>query len=221
VKCRTVLAVVLALLPPRAHRWLGCRLLGWDVAPNAYVGHSIILTKRLVMAPHSAIGHFNVFRGLEEVTLDEHAAVGFFNWITGPSLESGAFPNSPSRRPALKLGKYSMILHRHLIDCSDTVSLGDFANLGGYRSTVITHGVDLVRHRSFAAAVTIGERSAVMSNCVVLAGTTVPPRSIVAAGSVVSGKLAKELTFYRGNPAEAVRELSPDFKFFSRSGTTP
>jgi hypothetical protein len=33
---------------------------------------------------------------------------------------------------------------------------------------------------------------------------------------VVATKLTKELTLYRGNPAEAVRELPPDLGYFRR-----
>jgi carbonic anhydrase/acetyltransferase-like protein (isoleucine patch superfamily) len=46
-----------------------------------------------------------------------------------------------------------------------------------------------------------------------LSGTRVPSRCIVSAGSVITTKLTKEQTFYRGNPAEAVREL-PDLRAF-------
>jgi acetyltransferase-like isoleucine patch superfamily enzyme len=49
-----------------------------------------------------------------------------------------------------------------------------------------------------------------------LAGTRIPARSVVAAGSVVTTKLTEEQTFYRGNPAEAVRPLPERLKFFQR-----
>jgi hypothetical protein len=49
-----------------------------------------------------------------------------------------------------------------------------------------------------------------------MSATRVPPRCIVSAGSVVATKLAKELTFYRGNPAEPVRLLPETLGFFHR-----
>ncbi len=61
----------------------------------------------------------------------------------------------------------------------------------------------------------IGGRSAVMTGCMLLCGTTVPARSIVSAGSVVTTELTTEQTLYRDNPAEAVREL-PDLRIYHR-----
>jgi carbonic anhydrase/acetyltransferase-like protein (isoleucine patch superfamily) len=51
-----------------------------------------------------------------------------------------------------------------------------------------------------------------------LTGTHIPARSIVSAGSVVTTKLTAEQTFYRGNPAEAIRELPDNLRFFKREG---
>lgn len=218
MSARFLVAAFLSLLPPKLHRALGCRLLGWDVAPGVYIGHSIIAAKRVVMAPGSAIGSLNMIKGLEELNLAEGAAIGFWNWISGPSLESGEFPHSPKRRPALVMGVYSAILQRHIVDCSDTVTFGDYATLGGYRSTLLTHSVNLVKNKRFAAPVTIGERSAIMTNCLIMAGVRIAPRCVVSAGSVVTMPLTGELMFYRGNPAEPVRPLDPDYKFFNRTG---
>jgi acetyltransferase-like isoleucine patch superfamily enzyme len=53
-----------------------------------------------------------------------------------------------------------------------------------------------------------------MSGCILLSGTRVPARSVVSAGSVVTTKLTKEQTFYRGNPAEAVRALPDNLAYF-------
>jgi acetyltransferase-like isoleucine patch superfamily enzyme len=63
--------------------------------------------------------------------------------------------------------------------------------------------------------VVIGDYSGVMSASVLLSGTRVPARSIISAGSVVTTRLTKEQTFYRGNPAEPVRDL-PDLPAFHR-----
>jgi acetyltransferase-like isoleucine patch superfamily enzyme len=44
----------------------------------------------------------------------------------------------------------------------------------------------------------------------------IPARSVVAAGSVVSTRFTEESTFYRGNPAESVRQLPERLAFFHR-----
>jgi hypothetical protein len=55
-----------------------------------------------------------------------------------------------------------------------------------------------------------------MSGCTLMSGVSIPPRCIISGGSVVNTKLTEELTFYRGNPAEAVRTLPATLKFFHR-----
>ena len=62
----------------------------------------------------------------------------------------------------------------------------------------------------------LGEYAVAMSGCMLPSGTQVPARSVVTAGSVVSTKLTQELTFYRGNPAEAVYPLPDRLGFFHR-----
>jgi acetyltransferase-like isoleucine patch superfamily enzyme len=57
-----------------------------------------------------------------------------------------------------------------------------------------------------------------MSGCMILSGTQVPARSIVSAGSVITTKLSKEQTFYRGNPAQAIRRLPDNLGYYHREG---
>ncbi len=213
---RILAAVIVALLPSRIQRIAGRWLFGWQIDRSAHLGHSLILVDRFVMAPGCRIGSGNVIKGLVELRLDEGAAIHSFNWISGQPLSSGHFVNSPRRRPALVMGRHSGLTTRHLIDCSDTVRLGDFAVLGGQRTTVLTHSVNLLKNRSMTAAVEIGERAVVLGGCQILAGIRVAPRSIISAGSVVTTPLTQELMLYRGNPAEPVRPLSPDLGIFHR-----
>ncbi len=80
----------------------------------------------------------------------------------------------------------------------------------------MTHSIDLVRDRYVTGPVVIGPYAGVMSGCMLLAGTQVPARSIVSAGSVVTTKLTQELTLYRGNPAEAIRLLPRTLAYLNR-----
>jgi acetyltransferase-like isoleucine patch superfamily enzyme len=217
---RFAIACALAPLPPKLHRLLGRLLLGWQVDSTAYVGHSVIAARKVVLAPHSAIGHFNVIKGLEELTLGEHAVVGWMNWISSPSLDSGAFEHSPNRLPALRLGRYGVVTTRHILDCSDTITLEDYALIAGYRSTVLTHSVKQVENRQFTAPVTLHERATVWTTCILLAGVSIASRTVVSAGSVVNRPLTEELTLYRGNPAVAVRSLDASLGLFHRTGHT-
>lgn len=209
----------MVVLPPSLRRELARRVLGWDIDPTAYIGRSVILVDHVSMGPRASIGPRNVIRALEELRLDEGASIATRNWIIGIPRSVDVFPTSQDRRPSLTLGKGAMITDAHEIDCADRVVLGDHAALGGFRSQILTHSLNLVKDRFEAAPVEIGERSAVMSGCILQSGTRVPPRCIVSAGSVINTKLTAELTFYRGNPAEPVRELPETLGFFRRGLT--
>jgi acetyltransferase-like isoleucine patch superfamily enzyme len=213
-------------LPSRLKGRLGNWLLGWDVDPTAYIGRSVILVGHLAMGPGSSIGPLNVIKDLEELRLGEGASIASRNWITGfprsADHRADAFPHSPNRRPSLVLGRYAMVTVAHDIDCSDRVDIGEYSSLAGFRCTVLTHSLNLVRDRFVTGPVEIGAHSAVMSGSTLLSGTKVAPRSIVSAGSVVKTPLTEELTFYSGNPAAAVRTLPETLGFFHRgeNGTT-
>jgi acetyltransferase-like isoleucine patch superfamily enzyme len=213
---RRAWALLMIVLPSSLKRRLGRRILGWDIHPTAYIGPSVILVPRLVMGPGASIGPLNVIRGIEELRLGEGARINGRNWISGFPLSTEHFEHSPKRQPSLILGRYAEITVGHKIDCSDRVELRDHAALAGFQTTVLTHSVDLVRDRHVTGPVEIGEHSAVMTDCILLSGTRIPARCIVSAGSVVNTKLTEENTFYSGNPAQAVRELSPKLAFFRR-----
>lgn len=213
---RIALAFLLVLLPGRLRHILARRLLGWEVHPTARIGRSVVVADEVYVGPNAAIGSGNVIKGLAELRLDEGAVIGSLNWISGPPLSSGLFPHSPRRHPALLMRGGAAITARHIIDCSDTVTFEKLAILSGIRSTIFTHSVNLVRNQQRTGRVTIGERSAVLTNSLVLAGTAVAPRSIVSAGSVITTPLVKEHVIYRGNPAVEIRDLPEDLAFFRR-----
>lgn len=204
------------VLPSRLKRHLGRLLFGWDIHRTAYIGRSVILVRHLSMGPGASIGPLNVIRDLEELRLGEGASIATRNWISGWPLSSEGFTHSPNRRPSLILGKYAMITVAHDIDCSDRVELGDYASLAGFRSTILTHSLNLVLDRFVTGPVEVGSRSAVMSGCTLLSGMRVPQRSIISAGSVINTKLTEELTLYRGNPAQPIRPLPESLRFFHR-----
>jgi acetyltransferase-like isoleucine patch superfamily enzyme len=215
---RLALALAMVVLPQGLKRRLGRWFLGWDIHPTAHLGRSLVLVKRLTMGPASSIGPFNVIRDLEELRMAEGANIASRNWILGVPVESAIYPNAPDRDPSLVMGAYAMITVGHDIDCADRVELGDHAVIAGFRSAVLTHSLNLVSDRFVTGRVVLGERAVLMSGCTMLTGTQIPARSIVSAGSVVNTKLTAEQTFYRGNPAEAVRELPDNLRFFRREG---
>jgi acetyltransferase-like isoleucine patch superfamily enzyme len=209
-------AVLMFVLPSPLRRLVATRILRWEIHPTAHLGRSFILAGHVSMGPGSSIGGRNVIRGLEELRLGEGASIATRNFISGLPLSSPVLPDAKGRNPVLILGRHAMITVAHEIDCSDRVELADYARIAGFRCQVLTHSLDLVRDRYVTGPVEVGERSAVMSGSMLLSGTRLPARSILSAGSVVTTKLTQEQTFYRGNPAEAVRELPRNLKYFKR-----
>jgi acetyltransferase-like isoleucine patch superfamily enzyme len=208
------------VLPSRLKVSLGRKLLGWEIDPTAYIGRSVVLVGHLSMGPGASIGSLNVIKDLDELRLGEGASIATRNWIIGiprsPDPASDPFPKSPNRRPSLVMGKFAMITVAHEIDCSDLVEIGDYSSLAGFRCTILTHSLNLVRDRFVTGSVEIGAHAAVMSGATLLSGTRVPARSIVSAGSVVNTPLTDELQFYSGSPAEPVRDLPETLGFFHR-----
>lgn len=214
---RLAWACCMFVLPARLRHLLGRLIFGWEIHPTAYIGRSIIVVPHLTMGPGSFIGPFNVIKDIEELRLSEGASIGSRNRISGFPLNSEVFKHTPTRYPSLILGRHAMITVAHEIDCSDRVELGDYSSIAGFRSTILTHSLNLVLDRFVTAPVEVGSRSAVMTGCTLLSGTRVPSRSIISAGSVVNTRLTQELTLYRGNPAEPIRSLPDTLRFFNRA----
>jgi acetyltransferase-like isoleucine patch superfamily enzyme len=209
-----LIALLMLVLPAQLRAELARRLLGWDIDPTAYIGRSVIMVKHVTMGPESVIGPFNVIRGLDELRLGKGATIGTRNWIQAHPLARRIMEaQGKSHDPSLHMGDWAKITVGHEIDCTDLVTLGENAGLAGYRCQILTHSLDLVRNRQITGPVEIGDNTGIMSGCILLSGTRVPSRCIVSAGSVITTKLTKEQTFYRGNPAEAVRDL-PDLRAF-------
>ena len=214
---RRLLAMLVIVLPQRLKRLVGRLLLGWDIHPTARIGPSVILVRRLTMGPHSHIGPFNLIRDLDELRLDEGASIASRNWIKG--MPPGVFyEEAVERDPSLVLGKHAMISVSHHIDCADRVELKDYAAIAGFNCVVLTHSLNFVNDRFATGSVVLHERAVLLSGSTLMMGTGIPARSIVSAGSVVTVRLTAEQTFYRGNPAEAVRELPSNLRFFKREG---
>jgi serine acetyltransferase len=211
---RRLWVLLIPFLPGKWRRIVGVKILGWDVHPTAHIGPSLIAAHHVSLGPETIIGPFNVFRGLEELRLEQGASIGGRNWIAGHPLSATVF-TSPDRKSSLVMREWAKITVGHVIDCTDRVTIGAHAGIIGFRCQVLTHSLDLVRDVQVSAPVELGERSVVMSGCILLSGTRVPARSIISAGSVVTTKLTKEQCFYRGNPAEPVRDL-PDLRLYKR-----
>lgn len=211
---RPLLTSACWLLPPGPVKNALLRRLGHRVHRSARLG--ICLVHRVALfdiGADAVVGHGNVFRGLRAVVVGVDAIIGQFNWFsTAPSL---TLPED-GRAGVLRLADHAVLTNRHYADCSGGLRLDEFASLGGVRCTVLSHTVDLNTGRQTVAEVSLAEDAFVCTNSVMMAGTTLAARTVLAPGSVTAvGGAYDRHTLYGGVPAKPIRAI--DGAYFHRS----
>ncbi|MFC5286585.1 acyltransferase [Actinokineospora guangxiensis] len=207
-----LLRTALWLLPPSGLKNRLLRWCGHDVARTARAGICLVDGRSAVRIGEGAVvGHGNAFRGLRRLEVGAGAIVGQLNWWTvAPGLRLD------DEHGAVVLGEHAVVTNRHYIDCSGGLALADFATLGGVRCTVLTHSVDLTTGRQTLSPVVLEHQAFISTNCVVMAGTRLAERAVLAAGSVTAlGGRYERHTLYGGVPAKPIRPI--DGAYFHRT----
>lgn len=211
------LAMFCSVLPKALKFPIYRRVFKWDIHQTAHIGMSIIYARKVELCAHAHIGRFNVIRNLELLSLGTNATIGNRNYVSALPLNSKRhFEDNPNRQAALVLKSDASITGRHIFDCNDTITIGDFALIAGRDSMFYTHGVDIVTNRQMSAPIIIGNYSMVGARCVILKGATLPEKSILAAQSVLNKPYTEGCILYSGTPAIAGKELPKNAAFFSR-----
>lgn len=213
---RLTVSIITLILPWPIKRLLLNSLLGYQIDSGARIGYSLIFPKALSMAYGSKIGNLNVCKGLGLLQMGQGATIGNLNWITAVPLESLAYRGEVGRRPQLLLQEQSAITNRHLIDCTNVVTLGRFSTFAGFRSQILTHAINLQSSRQESAPVSIGAYCFVGTNVVILAGASLPDHSVLAASATLAACYDAGYTLYGGVPAKPIKQLSPDMEYFKR-----
>jgi acetyltransferase-like isoleucine patch superfamily enzyme len=214
----TLLRLLVILLPWPLKRWCLVHGFGYTLHPSSRIGLAWVFPRRLVMAAHARIGHLTVAKDMDLVALGEHASIGRLNWISGyPSGVPPHFAHLPHREPALHIGDHAAITNRHLIDCTERVTIGRFTTFAGFRSQILTHSIDLQACRQHARPVVIGEYCFVGTACTVLGGAVLPAYSVLGANSLLNKAFTETHRLYGGVPAQRLSELDPAMAYFHRS----
>jgi acetyltransferase-like isoleucine patch superfamily enzyme len=213
---RLCISFASVLLPWSLRRALLARIFGWDIHPEARIGLCAIDSDRVTLAQGSRIAHLTMVRNLGELNLAKNAVIGSLNSISSVPAHSPHFSASKRVR-SLSVGEESAITHRHQIDCTDRVVVGRFSVMAGSRSQILTHSVNIADNRQDCAPVVIGDYSFVGTSVILLAGSTVPSRSVVGAGSVVVHGLTQAETMYAGVPAKALSTFEGTEAYFHRA----
>ena len=191
---------------------------GYRIHPTSRIGFSWILPTRLVMEEDTRIDHLTMCKNIDLLHVKAHSCIVRGNWITGfPLGPSRHFAQEKDRQPQLILGEHSAITHRHIIDCTNSVTIGKFSTFAGFQSQIMTHSIDIEKNCQASAPVSIGDYCFVGTNCVVLGGSVLPDFSVLGAKSLLNKSFTESYQLYGGVPARPVEKLSPDCGYFRRT----
>lgn len=216
---KAVLQIALFVLPWRMRRILLMRGFGYSIHSEAYIGLSVILADQLIMESKTSIGHLTICNGIDQVVLNEYGSIGTLNYITGyPSGLHKHFSHVQDRKCSLIIGRHSAITSRHFIDCTASIHIGNYSTVAGIATQMFTHSIDLRANRQHASAIRIGDYCFIGTRCVILPGTDLPNYSVLAAGSVVQGKMEETYSLYGGVPAKLIKKYRVDeMMYFHRA----
>jgi serine acetyltransferase len=206
------------LLPWEIRRRFLEKQFGFSIHPTSRIGFSWILPQRLIMEEGAMIGQLTLCKNIALLHLKAHASLGNGNWITGfPLGPSRHFAEETDRQPQLIIGEHSAITHRHLIDCTNTVTIGKFTTFAGFQSQILSHSIDLEQNRQTSAPVRIGDYCFIGTNCVLLGGSSLPDFCVLGAKSLLNKSFSETHQLYGGVPAKPLQALSPELPYFRRT----
>ena len=215
---RTAIMVLSQLFPWSIRRSILEKQLGYRIHPSCRIGFSWILPARLIMEEGSSIGHLTVCKNFDLLHMAPHSTIGRGNWITGfPLGPSQHFAEEKDRQPQLILGEHAAITHRHLIDCTSSVTIGRFTTFAGFQSQIVTHSIDIEKNRQASSPVRIGQYCFVGTNSIILGGSVLPDFCVLGAKSLLNKGFTETYQLYGGVPAEPIKKLSPDYAYFRRT----
>jgi acetyltransferase-like isoleucine patch superfamily enzyme len=215
---RLFVAVAAAMLPWPLKRRLLSWLLGYRLHPLARIGVSVVEADHAELESGASVGHLTYARRLDRLTMAESSRLGNLNYITGGRGRGLRREATDGEALAgLELGEGAALTNRHYIDCSDRITIGKFSTVAGVRSQMFTHSVDLAASEQKCGPVAIGAYCFLGTGVIVLPNTRLPDFSVLGAGSLLRTKFDRGYMLYSGVPATAVKELSRDWKYFSRS----
>ncbi len=215
---KKIFAVILLFLPFFLKKIIYKHVFKFNIDPSAKIGFSFIFPDSLIMGKNSKIGHFNVIKGISEVSIGISGSIGSLNWISGfpKNTRSLHFSDQINRCPKLMLGDHTAITNRHFIDCTDSVTIGQFSTFAGFKSQILTHSISITDSRQRSGPVVIGDYTFIGTGSIILANSSLPNFSVLGAGSVLNKKYSEEYFLYAGNPARPIKKIPSDSAYFNR-----
>jgi len=216
------LHLLACICPNVFKRFIYNRLLGHSIHKTARIGFSFVHAGKIKMEASARIGNFNIIRNLELLAMGEHSLIEKYNRASGlPLSNTMHFWDEADRLPALIIGKHTAITGKHVFDCNNTISIGDYTTIAGQNSLFYTHGINLERNRQESEKLSIGNYCMIATRCVVVKGAKLPDCSVLAANSTLHKAWEQTHTLYSGVPAQPAKQFNETCKYFHRdSGYT-
>lgn len=216
-KIRLLISLLTIPLPWRLKRKFLIILLGYQLDPTSRIGYSLIIAQSVRLEEGARIGHLTICRDLKILEMKNNSSIGNLNWITGGSRRlSSQTADYTGSGPMLRVGGHSAITHRHYIDCSAHIVIGDYTTVAGVRSQFFTHSINLRASRQQVKPIIVGDYCFIGTGCILLPGARLPDFSILAAGSLLQKEMDSSWTLYAGVPAIAKKKLPSDYAYFYR-----
>jgi acetyltransferase-like isoleucine patch superfamily enzyme len=211
------LSLIVWLLPGSGLKNWTLRRLGNQIGKNVNLGVNLVLScGPFTIGDGAVVGNLNLFRRMAKIDLAPNTILGNLNSFTAAADYQKFSPLVGH----LIVGELAIITNRHYFDCSGQVILKRKSAVGGVRSVVQSHEMDLAAYETTVGRVVIGESAMTGSACVILRDATLPDRSVLAAGSTLTkareGKDMPGNTLYAGAPAKAIRHIE-DFAWWERT----
>lgn len=217
-KSSAIVQIAIMPLPWALRRRLLAGLFDFRIHPTARIGFSLVLADRVEMGDGSVIRTLTMIKGLTELIVEPGGDIGNLNWITGlPANDPVFYHGETDRVSALVVGEGASITNRHLLDCTNRITIGRFATIGGFRSQFITHGIDLGPNRQSSLPIEVGDYCFTGTGVILLKGAVLGPRCVLGAGSMLRGQFSEEYKLVSGNPAKPIRDLDPSSIYFHRT----
>lgn len=222
-RLRLAALAAVALLPPSLKPVVYRRLFGYRIGRHVRIGVSLLDARVCEIGDYSTIGHANAVIGVGRLVIGEHVRVGSLNLFRGgDEIRLGSWTEIIRRNelnsivdadranpgdPRLLIGAGCVITDGHRLDFTDRIELGARVIVGGRNSSLWTH------NRQRTAPIVVGDRTYLGSEIRMAPGASLPARSIVALGSVVSGSITGDETLIGGVPAKVMRPLDERDRF--------
>jgi acetyltransferase-like isoleucine patch superfamily enzyme len=194
---KNLFLLLCSMLPNHMKIFIYRKILGWDIGTNVRIGFSYINTKLLFIGDNTVIGHFNIIRRVNSMKIGEKTLISNFNCIYGASHLGW--------KSTLSIGSSVNFMSHHFLDVGGSITIGDSTIIGGRDSQFWSHGLAYDEFGNPALKpldIFIGDKVYIGARSTLI-GCSIPDRTVVGAGSVVTKSFEPKSTPFliAGNPA--------------------